>query len=167
MTEAEFATWRRALEREYADEQVAAGRWSADEAPRLAREGNDTLFPQGLATPGMLFLTATLPDGIPIGSMWIGLDHPRGNPGCAFLYDIHIDEAHRSAGHGRTLLTAGEQAAHNHGATAIELNVFGRNTTAIRLYESAGYSVTTQQMRKPLSGRHSYDEPFQESVTDA
>ncbi|MEU4695223.1 GNAT family N-acetyltransferase [Actinoplanes sp. NPDC023714] len=150
MTATEFATWRRALEREYADEQVAAGRWSAEQAPRLAREGNDTLFPQGLTTPGMLFLTALLPGGTPVGSMWIGIEHPRGNPGCAFIYDIHIDEAYRSAGHGRALLTAGEQAARDRGATAIELNVFGANTRAIRLYESAGYTVTTQQMRKPL-----------------
>ena len=31
------------------------------------------------------------------------------------------------------------------------LNVFGDNPTAIRLYESSGYTVTAQQMRRELS----------------
>ena len=30
------------------------------------------------------------------------------------------------------------------------LNVFGDNTTAIRLYETSGYAVTAQQMRREL-----------------
>ena len=30
------------------------------------------------------------------------------------------------------------------------LNVFGDNTAAIRLYESSGYAVTAQQMRRDL-----------------
>ncbi len=30
------------------------------------------------------------------------------------------------------------------------LNVFGDNRTAIRLYETAGYTVTAQQMRREL-----------------
>jgi ribosomal protein S18 acetylase RimI-like enzyme len=36
------------------------------------------------------------------------------------------------------------------GVKAIELNVFGDNTRAIRLYETSGYTVVTQQMRKRL-----------------
>jgi ribosomal protein S18 acetylase RimI-like enzyme len=36
------------------------------------------------------------------------------------------------------------------GATTIALNVFGHNATAIRLYDSLGYAVTAQQMRRDL-----------------
>jgi RimJ/RimL family protein N-acetyltransferase len=32
----------------------------------------------------------------------------------------------------------------------VELNVFGDNARAIRLYEISGYRVVTQQMRKSL-----------------
>ncbi|MBC8993576.1 N-acetyltransferase, partial [Micromonospora chalcea] len=33
---------------------------------------------------------------------------------------------------------------------ALELNVFGTNETARKLYETSGYRVVTQQMRKDL-----------------
>ena len=36
------------------------------------------------------------------------------------------------------------------GATSMTLNVFGDNPTAIRLYETSGYTVTAQQMRREL-----------------
>ena len=70
--------------------------------------------------------------------LWLGLSHPRGVPGCGFIYDIEVDEAHRRSGFGRALVAA-------------ELNVFGDNARAIRLYETSGYGVVTQQMRKSLA----------------
>lgn len=150
MTEAEFDEWRPALARAYAEEQIAAGNWRPDDAMELARDGNAALLPQGLATPGMLLLVGVLEDGTPIGRLWIGLRHPRGVPGCAFVYDIEVDEEHRGTGHGRVLLAAGEAVARSHGAWSLELNVFGGNTRAIALYSTAGYRVVSQQMRKEL-----------------
>ncbi len=41
-------------------------------------------------------------------------------------------------------------AARELGATSIALNVFGHNTTAISLYDSLGYAVTAQQMKRDL-----------------
>ena len=35
-------------------------------------------------------------------------------------------------------------------ALSMALNVFGDNATAIRLYETSGYAVTAQQMRREL-----------------
>ncbi|GGL07921.1 GNAT family N-acetyltransferase [Mangrovihabitans endophyticus] len=151
MTPPEFATWRRAVDESYALAQVEAGVWAADEAVELARTGNDALMPDGQDTDGMLFLTGTRPDGTPVGVAWLGLTHPRGAPGCAFLYDFEIFEAHRGVGYGRALLALAERTARDRGATGLELNVFGDNEPAIRLYETAGYTVVTQQMRKPLS----------------
>jgi ribosomal protein S18 acetylase RimI-like enzyme len=150
MTASEFDEWQHTLARAYADEQIAAGNWRPDDALGLALDGNAALLPQGLATPGMLLLMGVLEDGTPIGRLWIGLGHPRGVPGCAFIYDIEIDEEHRGAGHGRALLAAGEAMARSHGAGALELNVFGGNTQAIGLYSTAGYRVVSQQMRKDL-----------------
>lgn len=150
MTEAEFESYRHAVASAYAAEQVAAGNWSADEALERALQGNAAFLPDGLATPGMLLLKGVRGDGTSVGILWIGLEHPRGIPDCAFLYDIEVEEAYRGVGYGRALLVAAEDLVRSHGVGGLELNVFGDNTRAIRLYETAGYRVVAQQMRKSL-----------------
>ncbi len=57
---------------------------------------------------------------------------------------------YRGQGLGRALLEATERAVAECGVGALALNVFGQNAVAIGLYESAGYRVTAQQMRRPL-----------------
>ncbi len=151
MTDAEFAEWQDDLARAYADDQVRAGNWAPDEALDRARQSNAALLPRGRGTDGMLFLVAQGPGGEPVGRLWLGLEHPRGTADCAFLYDIEVDEPHRGKGYGRALLAAAEEAARSRGVRALELNVFGGNTAAIALYESAGYVVVQQQMRRRLT----------------
>ncbi|GAA0803965.1 GNAT family N-acetyltransferase [Spirilliplanes yamanashiensis] len=150
MTGDEFDAWREETLRAYADEQVAAGVWDAADALETARRQQAALLPDGRGTAGMRFLTATLGDGTPVGVLWLGLTHPRGTRDCAFLYDIEVRPEHRGTGLGRALLAAAEEVARAGGAGALELNVFGGNARAVRLYSSAGYTVVTQQMRKPL-----------------
>jgi GNAT superfamily N-acetyltransferase len=151
MTETEFDEWRLTIARAYADEQVKSGNWAPEEALGLALAGNADLLPQGLATEGMLLLTALQPDGAPVGRVWLGLEHPRGTADCAFLYDIEVDQPYRGQGYGRALLAAAEDAVRSHGVSALELNVFGGNATAIALYQSAGYIVVQQLMRTSLT----------------
>ncbi|MEV0005724.1 GNAT family N-acetyltransferase [Micromonospora sp. NPDC050980] len=64
----------------------------------------------------------------------------------------HVTAGNWTAGEGldRALLAAGERAARERGARALELNVFGANETAAQLYRTSGYRVVTQQMRKDL-----------------
>ena len=150
MTEDEFDQWRATAVRKFAEEQIAAGVWSSAEALDLASASNAELLPAGFATPGMVFLTAVGPDGSRVGVAWIGLVHPRGTADCAFLYEIEIEETRRGAGLGRALLTEAEKTVRAHGLAGLELNVLGDNTRAIHLYRSAGYTVTTQRMRKNL-----------------
>jgi len=150
MTESEFDEWQLAIAQEYAEEQVSAGNWSRNGAVERALEENARLLPDGLATRRMLVLRGVDDDGIPVGHAWVGLDHPRGTPEVAFLYDIEVLETRRGSGLGRALLSAVEAATRAAGASALELNVFGGNAVAIGLYDSAGYEVTTQQMRKAL-----------------
>ncbi|WP_149085603.1 MULTISPECIES: GNAT family N-acetyltransferase [Microbacterium] len=150
MTADEFDEWMGEVARAYAHEQVAAGRWPADGAMERARSDNARMLPQGPNTPRMLVLRGLDAGGRAIGRAWVGLDHPRGAPGVAFLYDIEVEAGRRGEGLGRGLLAAVEGAARAAGATALELNVFGGNRPAIRMYETAGYEVVTQQMRKPL-----------------
>lgn len=150
MTQPEFERWRQASCRAFADEQAAAGSWPPDEAFDRALQGSSALLPQGLATPGMFLLMAVRPDGATIGRVWVRLSHPQGLSDCAYLYDIEVDEEHRGAGYGRALLAAVEETVREHGVGRLELNVFGGNARAIRLYERAGYVTVSQQMRKNL-----------------
>ncbi|WP_344166576.1 GNAT family N-acetyltransferase [Pilimelia columellifera] len=151
MTSDEFEQWRGRAVRLFADSQVVAGSWPADEALEIAVKANEALLPDGFATTGMLFFRAVLPDGACVGASWLSLTHPRGVPDCAFIYNIEIDEPYRGAGFGRALLAAVEDAARSHGVGRVELNVFGTNSRAIQLYETSGYRVVAQQMRRSLS----------------
>ena len=150
MTTTEFDQWQASLAEEYAAEQVSAGRWQREGAVQRALESNAQMLPQGLDTPRMIIVCGIDAEGQPVGRAWVGLDHPRGSPDTAFLYDIEVVPHRRGAGIGRALLVAVEQAAREAGATALELNIFGGNRAAIGLYSSAGYAVSTQQMRKGL-----------------
>jgi GNAT superfamily N-acetyltransferase len=150
MTPAEFDDWQATIAEEYAGEQIAAGRWQREGAVQRARDENAQLLPHGLETPRMLMLRGVDIDGAPVGRAWVGLDHPRGTPDVAFLYDIEVIETLRGRGLGRALLEAVEDATRQAGALALELNVFGRNQAATTLYGSSGYDVVTQQMRKTL-----------------
>lgn len=150
MTEDEYERWQQSLAEDYAQEQIAAGRWAAEGAAQRARDENAELLPQGLDTERMLLLQAVDESGAPVGRAWVSLEHPRGAPDCAFLYDIEIEAALRGRGLGRRLLAEVERATVDAGSPALELNVFGSNRAAISLYSGAGYDVVTQQMRKRL-----------------
>jgi ribosomal protein S18 acetylase RimI-like enzyme len=96
----------------------------------------------------MLLLMAENGEGEQVGNVWIALDRPRR--GAAWLYYIEVSPGQRGKGYGRTLLNAAEEAAAQHGITAMGLNVFGTNAVARRLYESSGYQVASLVMQKPL-----------------
>jgi ribosomal protein S18 acetylase RimI-like enzyme len=151
MTEEEFAAYRPRLAREYAESHVQAGTWTPDEALARSQAELDELLPAGLAQPDTLLLTATDADGVAIGLTWIALVHPRGVADTAWIFDIEVFPEHRGRGVGRALLQAAEEEVARHGVANLGLNVFGSNDVARRLYESAGYAVTTVQMQKRIS----------------
>jgi ribosomal protein S18 acetylase RimI-like enzyme len=57
----------------------------------------------------------------------------------ARLYSIATDPDHRGKGIGQTLLTAAEDAAREHGAVSMRLEIRSDNHVAERLYRAAGY----------------------------
>jgi ribosomal protein S18 acetylase RimI-like enzyme len=89
-------------------------------------------------------------DGERVGHVWVGLEPRPGFPG-AWIYAIGVTAGQRGKGYGRALLLAAEKEAARRGATTIGLNVFGPNTIARNLYESAGYEVASLQMHKALT----------------
>ena len=128
---------------------VAGGLTEAD-AERRAEEELARLLPDGLATPGMVFLVAD-EGGTSVGTLWLALRGP-GPAGTSWIYNVHVVPAARGRGVARTLMQAARDEAARLGATALGLNVAGSNTAARALYESLGYEITALQMRLPLAG---------------
>jgi ribosomal protein S18 acetylase RimI-like enzyme len=151
MTQDEFDVFLARLVKDYAADHVRAGNWSPEEAEERAAQQTAELLPAGLDTPGTLLLVAENAAGEPVGHVWVALERQPGSGGGAFIYDIDVLEAQRGKGYGRALLQAAERETARHGAPSIALNVFGPNTVARRLYESAGYETTSLQMRKSLA----------------
>ncbi len=148
MTDAEFASFRARAVHDYAADKVKAGEWPAERAEELAEAQTEQLLPEGIRTPGMLLLMAEAEEDGPVGYAWLALKGPEVDR--AWIYDIAIDEEQRGKGYGRALLTGLERAAHEHGCTSIGLNVFAGNDVARRLYERAGFRLTSTQMAKAL-----------------
>jgi GNAT superfamily N-acetyltransferase len=115
-----------------------------------AEEDFARLLPDGLASAGQFLFVIEDEDGAARGALWFAEEERRGRP-CAFLYDIHVDEASRGQGVGRLAMQQLEQEASARGLGAIELNVFGGNVVARSLYRSLGYAETFVGMRKQLA----------------
>jgi ribosomal protein S18 acetylase RimI-like enzyme len=142
----EFATYLDGSVRSYAEENVRAGRWSAEEALSEAQKQIQGLLPQGLHTPNNYFFSIRAdPSGEPVGIIWLAVE-PRGG----FVYDLNIFEAHRRRGYAEAAMRQIEGVARDHGAQKISLHVFGDNSGARRLYLKLGYSETNVMMSKPL-----------------
>ena len=62
--------------------------------------------------------------------------------GDCLLEDLYVDQAARGAGLGHALVAATLDRARARGCRRVELDVNEANDTAIRLYESAGFSAT-------------------------
>lgn len=150
MVEEEYAVYAARLTREYAEAHRAAGNWTAEDALARSKAELDALLPDGLATAHMELLHAVDAEGTVVGVVWLCLEQPAGRPG-AYLFDLELVEEARGRGRGRELLALAEARVVERGLDSLTLNVFGDNAVARRLYDSAGYEVVTQQMRKRLS----------------
>ena len=148
MTQDEYDAWRGQSVADYAVEIARSRDLDAESAAAQSAGEFAQLLPDGLASAGMHLWTAVVDDE-PVGMGWIEL-RQRASGVSAWIYDISVGADHRGRGLGRGLLDALHAAARDLGATSMALNVFGDNPTAIRLYETSGYTVTAQQMKKEL-----------------
>jgi ribosomal protein S18 acetylase RimI-like enzyme len=149
MTEPEFEEYLRRAVSGYAAAHVAAGDWAAEEAEERAAADTAKLLPAGLGTEDMLFYMAEAGGEI-VGWVWLCLTSPRGDRALAWIYDIEVVAEYRGKGYGRALLAAAEEELRLRDIPAVALNVFGPNVVAQRLYETAGYALMSQQLRKEL-----------------
>lgn len=150
MTQDEYAAYSAQSESDYAQQIADSGTLDHAAAAQKAAVDFAELLPDGLASAGMHLWTAVAEeDQEPVGIGWVELRR-RSAGVSAYIYDIAVDPDHRGQGLGRGIMEALHDEARDLGATSISLNVFGHNTTAIHLYDSLGYAVTAQQMKRDL-----------------
>jgi ribosomal protein S18 acetylase RimI-like enzyme len=145
----DFARRRAALVAHYAEAIAPARGLTATEARAEADRDIAQRLPGGAATEGHLMRTAVA-DGAEVGWIWVTLpDAVR--PTMAWIDNVEVDPGHRRRGYAAAIITAMEVELVALGAPRLGLNVFGDNTTAIRLYERLGFAVTAQQFARDLT----------------
>jgi ribosomal protein S18 acetylase RimI-like enzyme len=145
----EYAAWSVQELEGYIDEIVASGALSRAAAEEQARREDAELLPQGLDTPGQLIFRLDV-ESQPVGWLWLSLQHPLGDVGVGFIYNIVVDETFRGRGYGREAMRLAEEEAKRNGLRALALNVFGHNKIARDMYLSLGYRETSIRMKKDL-----------------
>jgi ribosomal protein S18 acetylase RimI-like enzyme len=124
---------------------------SFEDALPKSRADMQGLLPDGLATPNHAIEIAEDPEsGDRLGHLWYARVTREGGREVLWLYDIHVEEGQRGRGVGRKLMEILEERAREMGLGRIELNVFGGNAPARRLYESFGYREMARQLSKEL-----------------
>jgi ribosomal protein S18 acetylase RimI-like enzyme len=79
-----------------------------------------------------------------IGSIYTERRLPRG-----YLGMLAIDPAHQRAGHGRTLMAAGEEHLRGKGCVAVDISVIEWRTELPPIYRKLGYVETTIEDFQP------------------
>ena len=149
MTETEFVPFRERLIRDYAADQVEAGKWPADDALRMAEDEHWVLLPLGVETSDH-YLRAIVDDsGAAVGNLWYAVRRDRGQPE-AFLYELLVFESFRRRGYGEAALKRYHTEVKALGIDLVGLHVFGHNPGAQALYLKLGYQTVDIVMRKQL-----------------
>jgi len=86
-------------------------------------------------------------DGDPVGELWLA-ERDTEFRRVLWIYDVHVDDAHRGQGYGRAAMLFAEDEARRLGLSGVSLNVFGGNETARGLYRSLGYAEEAVYMTK-------------------
>jgi ribosomal protein S18 acetylase RimI-like enzyme len=145
----EIEDWLPALAADYAGEIAASGSLPPDQARQKAYNDLRKQLKDGLDTAGQLIFRL-MAEEQPVGWLWLAVPCPGGDPNMAWVNDVEVDREFRGRGYGRQAMLLAEQEAGARGMNSVGLNVHGSNAPARALYDSLGYQVTTQQMKKAL-----------------
>jgi GNAT superfamily N-acetyltransferase len=156
MSQTEFEGYLESSVRDYAQEHVRAGNWSADEALRMSEETFHKLLPDGLATSNQyLFVIEDETQGEKVGVLWFAVEQHKAGPR-AFVYDVQIDEAYRHRGYGTQAFEVLEGKVRELGLAKIMLHVFGHNVSVwvtaglTQLFEVVHFQILRQQGQQCL-----------------
>jgi ribosomal protein S18 acetylase RimI-like enzyme len=148
MREDEFAVWLPKMRDDYAQAMVDDGGVSHEAATAKSAADIEQLFP-GERPSGDQLVFVIEADGEGVGELWLA-DRENMGKRCLFIYDIHVDAAHRGRGYGKEGMLLAEEEARRRGIGCLALNVFGGNTVARRLYRSLGYDENAIAMSKDV-----------------
>jgi ribosomal protein S18 acetylase RimI-like enzyme len=144
MNEGEFARFQAHSGKLYADELVATGNFTLEEAQRRAEAEGARLLPDGLQTPNAMLLSV-IKDESPVGYLWFQL---KSNGKSAFSYAFEMDES--AKGYGYFAMKKARAYLRSRGVESLSLNVFNRNERAVELYRKVGFQVVSYNMSVEL-----------------
>ncbi|HEX9840953.1 MAG TPA: GNAT family N-acetyltransferase [Anaerolineales bacterium] len=131
--------------REYAEDHVRNGNWSAEEALERSKKEFEQLLPDGFNSQHQYLYSIIDEDNNKIGVLWVQVKAQK-----AFIFDFIIDEAFRGKGYGKQALAALDEKLISMNVDSVGLHVFGHNIVAQELYKKSGYEITNINMRKVL-----------------
>ncbi|MDP5275761.1 GNAT family N-acetyltransferase [Chengkuizengella axinellae] len=134
--------------KEFAKNQVKAGKWKEEEAIQKAAEIYMKLLPQGRNTEQNYMLAIVKYDQT-IGWLWYFYDESKLQKE-AFIYDFHIRLKYQKKGYGKASLVAFEELAKEKGIRKISLHVFAHNERALNMYKMLGFKSTNISMTKKI-----------------
>lgn len=133
--------------REYAEDHVRNGNWTAEEALERSKKEFEQLLPDGVNSKDQfLFSITDETTGNKIGVLWVQIKDQK-----AFIYDFIIDESFRGKGYGKQALVTLDEKLKSMDVQSVGLHVFGDNVTAQELYKKMGYQITGIHMKKVLT----------------
>ena len=141
----ETARWLPTAMSAYERARLDAGD-SAEQAAAARLASETQFFPSGRPIEGQLLFTVEA-EGEEAGWLWIGR---LNDPTTWWVWDVAVLEPFRRHGIGREVMRFAEEVARHEGATAMRLNVFSYNGSAIRLYERLGYAPASMHLHKRL-----------------
>jgi ribosomal protein S18 acetylase RimI-like enzyme len=149
LTRDEFNAWLPRQVAGYAALMAASGAMPARAALEKSQRDTARVFSSGFGTPGQ-FVFRVMAGDAGVGWLWLGVPGPEPDPLMAWVYEIEIEAPFRGRGYGRAGMRLAEEESRARGMRSLGLNVHGQNKVARTLYESLGYEVTSQQMKKPV-----------------
>ena len=147
LREDEFAQFLERARGEYVRSLVEEAGFTTEAAEEKATADHAAVFPAGAAQPHHRIAYLEDDEGRRVGyTFWAPRRADR-----AYLYELFIDEEFRGRGLGGKALELVETEVRADGLRGIDLNVWGGNAVARRLYRSAGYSERAVEMSKELA----------------
>ena len=145
----EIEAWLSKVAAEYAADIAESGSLPPQEARQKADSDLRAQLTDGPDRGGQLFFRLITGEQ-PVGWLWLAVPFPGGDPVMAWVNYVQVDKEFRGRGYGRQAMRLAEEEAAARCMTSVGLNVHGHNTVARGLYDSLGYQVTAQQMKKVL-----------------
>jgi ribosomal protein S18 acetylase RimI-like enzyme len=123
------------------------------EGSAVAQAYLNRMFDRCREWDGRVFVAEVAGQAVGFACVWARVrpDEPDENPSeYAFVSDLVVRTTYRRRGIGRQLLSAAEGYARARGARTLRIGVLARNTSARRLYESAGFEAYEVELAKQL-----------------